>query len=323
MRIGEVLNTAIRLTIRNYRGLLPIVALVVLPIAVLDAIRYAATLSNATVSGHTLLFVSGADVNSYEAGEVGFVVIEAIGGLVVAAACFRFLSSAYLGGHPHTGDSIGAALRRLPAIVVASVVIFAMVAIGTVFLILPGIWLLVALSVAIPALMLEGVGPFKAISRSLELVQGRWWATFGALLAMILFLVVIDFALGIALDGILLSGGQHSTTVLAIVSIVSYLIAQMIVLPFEAAVLTMIYFDLRVRKEGLDVERHAREAGLMGGSPEPAITAGVTTPAALPGSDPAAPTAPAVAPRAVPAPPGEPGSPDSPPPPTVPGLPSE
>ena len=52
----------------------------------------------------------------------------------------------------------------------------------TLLLVIPGIWLFVMYAVAVPALLLERVGPVQSLKRSYRLVKGRWWATFGTLL---------------------------------------------------------------------------------------------------------------------------------------------
>ena len=71
-----------------------------------------------------------------------------------------------------------------------------LVGLGFIALILPGIWLVMVWSVAVPALMFEHVGGFKALGRSFDLVRGRWWATFAALLVAVIMLFVVLFVVG-------------------------------------------------------------------------------------------------------------------------------
>ena len=54
-----------------------------------------------------------------------------------------------------------------------------LVVLATLALIVPGIWLFVSYSVAVPALLLERIGPVEALRRSFRLVRGRWWPTRG------------------------------------------------------------------------------------------------------------------------------------------------
>ena len=50
---------------------------------------------------------------------------------------------------------------------------------GFLFFILPGIYLFVGLSLAIPVLFFEDKNAFESLSRSLSLIRDNWWNTFG------------------------------------------------------------------------------------------------------------------------------------------------
>ena len=57
------------------------------------------------------------------------------------------------------------------------------VALGLVALIVPGVWLSVRWYFAAQAAVVDGLGPADALRRSAEVVETRWWRTFGVLLA--------------------------------------------------------------------------------------------------------------------------------------------
>ncbi|MFE2052452.1 glycerophosphoryl diester phosphodiesterase membrane domain-containing protein [Streptomyces sp. NPDC059459] len=136
------------------------------------------------------------------------------------------------------------------------------------------VWLMVRLSLASPALMLEKQGIKQAMSRSLKLVRGSWWRVFGIqLLATIIATVVasiiaIPFAfLAAALgsDGIsgFLDGTGNLGWTFLIVSGIGSVIGSMITFPITAGVTVLLYIDQRIRREALDLEL-ARAAGLPG-----------------------------------------------------------
>ncbi len=127
------------------------------------------------------------------------------------------------------------------------------------------IWLLVAWSVVIPALVVEDERGVAALSRSFRLVRGRWWPTFGALIVAFIVLFAVQLGLSLLLVGVLAI--DDAAVVLALATIVGVAI-NFVVYPFWAAVQTVIYYDLRVRKEGLDLHRIAD--GLRPGEPAPA-----------------------------------------------------
>jgi hypothetical protein len=138
--------------------------------------------------------------------------------------------------------------------------------IGLVLIVLPGlavmcvgVWLIVRWAVTVPAMIAENIGPIKGLRRSWGLVSGMWWRTFGILLLagiayylitvalLALFTVIAAFIPGLADD-------VRSGLATAGTDLTSALIA-----PVFPILLTLLYFDLRVRKEGLDLDQLARQ----------------------------------------------------------------
>jgi hypothetical protein len=121
--------------------------------------------------------------------------------------------------------------------------------------------------VAIPVLMFEGVGSGRAIRRSMALVRGRWWATFGVLLVAVIMLFVVLFVVGLIFRGIESGLGIDSTGLWLALNALSTIIGALIVYPFIAAVIAVVYIDLRVRKEALDLELLAGGLGPTASAP--------------------------------------------------------
>ena len=123
-------------------------------------------------------------------------------------------------------------------------------------LIVPGIWLTVAWSVAIPVMLVEDVGGTKALGRSFALVKDRWWATFGRLRGG------LHPGLGRharVIGGDHRAGGRASSTTRRSArwcsSTLANFLVSLLTTPFVAALTTLVYFDLRVRKERFDPAR--------------------------------------------------------------------
>ncbi|MER7177713.1 glycerophosphoryl diester phosphodiesterase membrane domain-containing protein, partial [Streptomyces mesophilus] len=139
------------------------------------------------------------------------------------------------------------------------------------------IWLLVRFSLSSPALMLEKQTIRKSLSRSAKLVNGSWWRVFGIqLLAAILVnivvsIIVIPFSFlagalsGEGIGGFLEAGGDAGWTFLIITGIGS-VVGSMLAFPITAGVSVLLYIDLRIRREALDLEL-ARAAGLQQSGP--------------------------------------------------------
>ncbi|MFG2311699.1 hypothetical protein ACGFS9_23990 [Streptomyces sp. NPDC048566] len=145
------------------------------------------------------------------------------------------------------------------------------------------VWLMVRLSLASPALMLEKQGIVRSMRRSTKLVGGSWWRVFGIqLLATVIAnivasIVVIPFALlaaalsGDGLSGLLDSGGGHIGWTFLVISGIGSVIGSMLTLPISAGVTVLLYIDQRIRREALDLDL-ARAAGVRGYGSEPSGT---------------------------------------------------
>ena len=108
-----------------------------------------------------------------------------------------------------------------------------------------------------PALVIEGTEASAALSRSWELTRGSRWRMLGLLLVLVILLYIPIAAIGGA-GGRLRAGRRHPAHdaprvghrgAVAISGVV-----QMFIYPLFYCVLTVAYYDLRVRKEGFDLE---------------------------------------------------------------------
>lgn len=125
-------------------------------------------------------------------------------------------------------------------------------------------YLSIKFSVASPAMVLENLGVFAAIGRSWSLTRGNFWRLFGInILTAIITSMVAGIFVGIAdaLGAIFIVVGSSSpedviaslNTTYILIMVMST-IAQLLILPFTSSVNALLYIDLRMRKEGLDVE---------------------------------------------------------------------
>ena len=131
-----------------------------------------------------------------------------------------------------------------------------------VLFIIPGIWLYAAWSVAVPALLIERKGAFRSLGRSRRLVKGRWWATAAVLVVATLMVTLISGAIEALLIAVASLPSQPSLLLAVFVSTLSGVIATVITEPFRAATTTLLYYDLRVRREGYDLHVLADQLGL-------------------------------------------------------------
>lgn len=129
---------------------------------------------------------------------------------------------------------------------------------GLVLLVLP-VFVFSGISVATPTLVLENVGAGKAMSRSWELTKGFRLRIVGLLFVVLIILMIPFLAIG-AMGG-MFSTTEPSTGSVVLVTVASGLVS-LVVGPLLYCVITLVYYDLRVRKEAFDLEMLA--AGLPG-----------------------------------------------------------
>jgi hypothetical protein len=165
--------------------------------------------------------------------------------LVTAACIAAVMALAHGGSAPSAGWSVARGFERWGA-VLAAVILggFATLA-GFVFFVIPGIWLAVALYFASQAVVAEGRSPVDALRRSRELVRGEWWRVFGI---GVVFSVAVGVVSGLVS---LVAGAVAKAADLQVFVLLGTMFADVFVIGFIAVASTLVFFDLRVRSEGV------------------------------------------------------------------------
>ena len=129
------------------------------------------------------------------------------------------------------------------------------------------IWILVGWVAVVPVMFIENTGLIPAMSRSWRLVEGRWWRTFLVVLLVFILVYVVQTALGAFVLGaqLLVEVVLSSIAATWIFAGVSIIVGSLVNPIFQIAIV-LIYFDLRVRREAIDLFQLAQRVG----SPQPA-----------------------------------------------------
>jgi len=130
--------------------------------------------------------------------------------------------------------------------------------VGFLLLVVPGVIAVCGLAVSVPALVVESTSPTDAMGRSWDLTRGYRLRMFG-LFVLIFLLILIPYvaimgAVGVAAAVLGATGAKGLTTVLILLGTVIAAIVQLLLSPLYQAALVIAYYDLRVRKEGFDLE---------------------------------------------------------------------
>jgi hypothetical protein len=220
-------------------------------------------------------------------------VVQTLATIVLTGILIVAVSQAVLGRHPSVGEVWTRARPRILALVGLSLLSGVLVVLVIAVPVVPGVLLLVAdqsvgaglalaagvlvavvlavllyvrLAFAAPALLLERLSVVAAMRRSWRLVTGSWWRAFGILLLGAIIagaingLVQLPFSLLGNLAGALMGSDAQSLgdvtsgmQIALVITNVGSVLASTVTAPFTAALTALLYIDLRIRREGLDV----------------------------------------------------------------------
>lgn len=176
---------------------------------------------------------------------------------VVAVAATTFVvAGAYLGAPTTANDALGRAFRLFGPLALATIVSLFSIMIGFIALVVPGLILWSGLVLATAVIALEQpVTAMAALNRSWELTKGFRFKVFVAVLVAMLLFMIPAMVVGVVGAIGKLTGSWSS-----LISDILSSMLQVFVAPFMYVVITVLYYDLRVRKEGFDLELLATAA---------------------------------------------------------------
>ncbi|MGH2499694.1 MAG: hypothetical protein ACRDF0_06355 [Candidatus Limnocylindria bacterium] len=207
-------------------------------------------------------------------GFAAFVLLIAVLAIVLfavqSAALVDAVAARYLGRETTTRRSFGAGLRATPRLIGAGLLVFLGVALPPVLLVVAaavtGEGLVIALGV-VAALVLvmylvaswmvvpvvatiEGTGPVATLARAWRLSGGSRWRVLGLLLLLVVLQVVISALFAFALIGLFFA----DAAVRFVAQQGLNLLASIAWAPVQWGTFTVLYYDMRVRKEAFDLQ---------------------------------------------------------------------
>jgi hypothetical protein len=234
-RIGRVLERSFSVLSRNF-----------LPFFVVTTVAYLPTLLvlNASAAGS-----AGAGQHLARSAAlvfVGLLLMAVAGALSQAVVLYGAFQD--LRGRPVSlAESVRVGLRRAGPIVALAIVMSLLGMLGLVLLIVPGMLLFTMWFVASSACVVERTGLRQSLRRSSQLTKGHR----GKILGLMLLLFIVSAMVTLVIDTILSAVGG------ATLSLLGSLVWNGILGAFYAISAVVSYHDLRVAKEGIDIEHIA------------------------------------------------------------------
>ncbi len=237
MGIGEILDAGIELFKKNFKKLYLITLLGYLPFAAIIIIAaVAAAAVGADESGFMVIF--------------GLIVLilfipAVIGIIAMKGALIKACDDSLFGREIAVKESLRFGLKRFFPYFVAALLSWLAIAFGYLLLIVPGILFQTWFFLISPVTFLEGTGYVSALGRSRELVRGYFWRTFG-------FVVVMGL-LGFAMIGAI----SQVISMIPVVGQIAGIFIQIAVMPLQAVVTTLYYYNQKAIMEGHDLKLRA------------------------------------------------------------------
>ncbi len=180
--------------------------------------------------------------------------------LLQAAALVVLLSDAYLGRELRPVEAVARTMRRIPTLFFGALLLGAGLIGGALLLVVPALYLVVAWAVWMQPVMLEGASGWKSLARSRSLTRG----SLGNLGLLLLAFTAIQWALQLGLGALLPS----SLKAIPYLGVVLTDLPAILIGPLSPALLTLVYYDGRIRHEGFDLElRSSMEATTPAAAP--------------------------------------------------------
>ncbi|MEW5871111.1 MAG: glycerophosphoryl diester phosphodiesterase membrane domain-containing protein [Chloroflexota bacterium] len=281
LSLGQLLDRAIRLYRRNFLKFLGIIAIVQIPVTLLQIVSTTLTTSNilemarvpATQATRDSAYLNlcGGLLGVFLISIAGFILIQVVGAAALTRAVADSLlgkASSILGSFRKIGASwlqlLGAYL--LVMLIGAGLVIWTVVPCAgwltgpSMFVVLSGM----ILPLVVPVVVLEGKSTSQALRRAWDLARRRFWWVLGFVFILYLFSMLVVSGPA-ALLNVLVSSGSRIGEAAAfnvmgtvLQSLVTMLFS-LLYLPLQLTAFTLVYLDLRVRTEGLDLALQASE----------------------------------------------------------------
>jgi hypothetical protein len=226
MDVGAILDSAFSIYRRHFVALVGAVAVIVVPLALLELVM----------------------------GQIAFLPSILIG-LLPSAVGARVVADVIRGDQPTIAGIWNELTPNVVALIVTGILVVLAVIVGLLLIVIPGIIFGVWFSLTAPVIAIESKRYTAAMGRSRELVRGSWWRVFGILLLVGVLTAVASFVVTAPFGGG--SGTLQPTTAGTIAGAV----ANLVIAPFSALATALLYFDLRLRREGTDLARSIDELG--------------------------------------------------------------
>jgi small-conductance mechanosensitive channel len=256
MTVADVLDGAFAIIKARPRKILGFTAGFVVPVSLVAAFFQRGALVGFWFSDDSALSSESSSGGGEVAAAIVLLIVPSIALVCVAAALAHLVSGWSVGRDASAREMLGIVGRRWWPLLGSFVVVHLAEAAGAFACYLGTLFVIPLFVPVAPIIGTEGASVGEALRRSVRLVRSRYFPVMGLALLMAVVSGLLGLALASLPQAVAVSLDSESAwPLLALGSIVS----QIVTTPFVAAATVLLYLDLRVRTEGLDIELAARE----------------------------------------------------------------
>jgi hypothetical protein len=246
MTTGVLLDRAFRLYTGNFALMLGITAAAYVPFYLIMLVI------EASVGGQA---PGGAGGLSMLLFQVVFMILWASIAFPIASGATTYaISERYLGNEVTIGEAMRRGLSHFWSLSIAQISATIRVMFGFLLLIVPGILWMLSYALIVPVILIEGQKALPSLRRSRDLVKGYRGKVF-CILLVVNFLQVVLTAGVRMIGGIFFPGATAGDGILnsALINLLSIFLT-----PLGIIAAILLYYDMRIRKEGFDLEMLSR-----------------------------------------------------------------
>jgi hypothetical protein len=183
------------------------------------------------------------------------------------AACLHVISQEFVDRHIGIGTAFRFALKHFWSLLWASILVGLVVTVGYMMCCVPGFLFYVWYIFVPQVVVVENCSGASALTRSKDLTSGFRWRIFGVYALFAAFgaiFVCVSLALGFLFPVMSQVNTDAGPTLVRnetnyLIELLVRYVLNILVSSYAAVCWTLFYFDLRIRKEGLDLELAAQQ----------------------------------------------------------------
>lgn len=193
---SQKLNATIEFIRQNVKTLGTSIIYILGPIAILNGLLFSQFINFAfgNMEAQDPVNVQNPFGQIFNPSYFGFLILSSFSTLLNFSVVFNFMKI-YQNKYPEkitVMEILNASWKDLLPLFLLGIIVSIFSMIGFMAFIIPGIFLIVVLSLSFPVRFFEGGGLIDSIGRCFKLIKGKWWSTFGLLIVSSILMYAVS-----------------------------------------------------------------------------------------------------------------------------------